>query len=341
MAILKYQGNVYMIIYVRIQPCDNIAIFCHFDLISPGRCSFSCINRSSVNIPIKFLYQLISPRNNIIKVHLTQGRSIGEIVTLGRVRLLREAGEQARPALQSHPEFKTLVSQLVEAALRLDDEGVQEYLDQAFSLSDAEAVIDGVMQPAARSIGNLRHQGQALISSERVLSTAFASRLHRLLEAENYLYPQKPLVVCCCPPGEQHFLGALIVSFVLMRNRVSTSYLEPLPLADLEDYCFKKKIRFLLLSVSQPQLFEDFWGDCHQLARRNPQLTVVVGGAGISSGLSRRDLPGNLRLWPESRSLRDLVCLLQNRLEGRGEAAQGKNRSGGVASDLEGAAASD
>ena len=35
-----------------------------------------CINRSSVNIPIKFLYQLISLWNNIIKAHLTHSTLI-------------------------------------------------------------------------------------------------------------------------------------------------------------------------------------------------------------------------------------------------------------------------
>ncbi len=260
----------------------------------------------------------------VIKSHLSQGRSIGEVVAMGRERLLRESGDRPSVTQSAHPEFESLVEGLLESALQLDDQRIQEILDQAFSLGDPESVILGVVLPSARKMGELWHEGKALVASEHLLSAAFAARLHRLVDAEGNRWGHSARVCCTCLPGEQHVLGALIVSLFLLRNQVPGFYLQPaLPLVELEEFCVKRQVRFLLISVTRTTLLEQHLNELLEMARRLSRLTLVLGGTGISSPLlQRQQLPSNLRFWPESKGLRDLVCLIQARLEGRSEPSQ-------------------
>ena len=224
---------------------------------------------------------------------LTTGRSIGEIAALGREALLSGTPNPLWASGPSEPTETTFNpthryrAGIVKAALNLDEEGLKKELDKAAASLSLPVLIEGVIEAAAREIGDLWQAGKCTVASEHLASIIFVHRLRKLIDSAESLQDLKsPLVIAACLPGEEHQLGLLILSYFLNCQGVRVLYLgTSLPLADLVHACHASRPLAVLLSVTRAQMFRKNREEIRNLPKLfGRDVNFYLGGAGAPDG---------------------------------------------------------
>jgi MerR family transcriptional regulator, light-induced transcriptional regulator len=239
---------------------------------------------------------------------IRQGRSIGEIASVGRDVLLGQAEDTRPPPALAQPvlramepppeEVKDQMSRwrraIVEASLAMDSGGINRALDEAFSVVSAETAIFGVIEPTARDIGDLWMAGRCSVASEHLASGIFVHKLRKLVEAAEPSRSDWAPVIVACFPDEYHQLGALIVAHQLCRNGLRVSFLgAALPFEDLEGACEVIGPAAVLLSVTRDAVFQIHRrGLVETLRLRSNETAFYVGGQGVPAVDSQLEKSG-------------------------------------------------
>jgi len=220
---------------------------------------------------------------------LDAGRSIGEIAALGREAILSDSPGtiwSAGPAgnIDAADRLKDRYrAGMIEAAAILDEDALKRELDAAAATLSIPMLIEGVIEPAAREIGDLWQSGKCTVASEHLASIVFVHRLRKIIDAAESLWDQNsPLVIAACLPGEEHHLGLLIVSYFLNCHGVRVLCLgASLPFKDLVQASGASRPRAVLLSVTRPQTFRKERGQIRSLLNEiDGNARVYLGGAG-------------------------------------------------------------
>lgn len=223
-----------------------------------------------------------------VQALLRQGRSIGEVEALGREALLEQC--RARADARSEPAARAVAPgvaadvrrALVEAAVAIDGRAADRALDQAFSILSPDGALSEVVEPALAEIGERWSRQECSVAGEHLVSGAIQSRLLRLVEAARPL--RGPAAVCGCFPDEDHALASLIAAWTLARRGYDVTWLgAALPFEDLERACEALRPELALLSVTRAPLLELHAPALLALARRQPRVRFVVGGAGVAA----------------------------------------------------------
>ena len=219
---------------------------------------------------------------------IREGRSIGEIAALGRETILAsgrfadKAAPEPRVAGQSY-ELARRCTDIVQAAINLDADAINQMLDTVASAVTFPTLIQHVIEPAARKIGDLWKSGECTVASEHLASSIFVYRLRKLIEsAESIQNKRSRFVIAACVPGEEHQLGILIVSYFLNRNGVRVLYLGgSLPFEDLGHACRASRPGAVLLSVTRAATFRKHRkGIVDLLTEVNHETLFYLGGGG-------------------------------------------------------------
>ena len=115
---------------------------------------------------------------------------------------------------------------LVRAATRIDHDAIEESLDAAFGAGTFETVMDAIVLPALRRIGEEWSTGELGVAGEHAASLAVLRRLAMAYEAAASTSGQRPVLVGL-PPGGRHELGALAFATAARRVRLPVLYLGP------------------------------------------------------------------------------------------------------------------
>lgn len=217
------------------------------------------------------------------------GRSIGEIAALGRAAILASLDDpgagvvEGEPAGAQQDALDGLKSAVVQGALRLDSEAVNRALDEAAATVSPTMLIERVIEPAAREIGELWQAGECTVASEHLVSEIFVSRLRRLLDlVQPGRNESDRLAIAACMPGEDHQLGLQILAYFLSRRGVRVLYLgSNLPFEELRRACEATRPDALLLSVSRRPIFKRQQAGLVRLLREvNHETRFYLGGRG-------------------------------------------------------------
>lgn len=238
-----------------------------------------------------------------VRALLDQGRSIGEIAQLGRARLLEDA-QNAGKVLGAPPAPDAVRARIMDAAKRLDERALQRALDDAFAFASPLTVVEQIVVPVAREVGELWHMGAVSVASEHLLTGALVYRVQKLIELSLSPSRVEAPVICACFPGETHELGLLIIALYLVAAGRRVSYLgQSLPAEDLDQAIATLRPRAVCLSVSLPKSYEAHKRAVAALARKHKgEVAFVVGGPGCPE----RDpmmARASVALWPLSRPL--------------------------------------
>jgi len=242
----------------------------------------------------------------------TEGRSIGEIALLGRSRLLAEArsgGGPSPPATAIPPGAASMPGrdgdrwrrEIVRAAGALDGSAIEAVLDEAFSILPSRQVVPGLIEPAAREIGDLWARGKLGVAAEHLATGIFQRRLMGLV-ARRRERGQGGSVLCACFPGEDHGLPALLVAFHLADLGVPARFLGAgLPFADLEEAIDLVSPRAVCLSVTREPVFELNRSAFLDLVRRKgDRVRFIAGGQGVTGEVGDLTAAGVV-VWPPGR----------------------------------------
>lgn len=253
---------------------------------------------------------------------LDSGRSIGEIAGMGREALLHQqesapAGAEARDGHLDRESsagagpgvIEAWKQKVVQAALAMDERALGRVLDESFASVSAESVLDELIIPSAREIGDLWMTGRCTVASEHLATGIFVHRVRKLIESAAGSSPNNFAgVIAACFPEENHELGLLILSYHLARRGVPVALLgTSLPFEDLERACRLMHPRVVLLSVTRPALYA-----AHKAAllgflkRQEAECLICLGGAGVPQ--EDQDIQRlEARLFPSPLELTDAV----------------------------------
>ncbi|MEA3337380.1 MAG: MerR family transcriptional regulator [Chloroflexota bacterium] len=110
-----------------------------------------------------------------------------------------------------------LRAQWVDSCLGYDEGRCEEILNQAFALFTPETVVTELMQEGVAQVGQGWYQGRVTVQQEHFCSVLVARRLEALVLATAPPIRQGRILVAC-PPGEQHVIAPLILTFLLRRR---------------------------------------------------------------------------------------------------------------------------
>lgn len=177
------------------------------------------------------------------------------------------------------PALQRWHQEILRAAERMDQQAISRVLDEALSALHPLRVVDALVMPSLRVIGERWHAGELDVAQEHLATQALRSRVMSLLHAApaggGGLH-----IVCGCFPDEQHEIGAMAATLHFRYAGIRTSYLgQRTPVAELAKWSAHLGAKVIALSavfIHGPARFEEI---VRELRETVPEgTTVVLGG---------------------------------------------------------------
>lgn len=189
-------------------------------------------------------YRLYSDRDIIIirwlKAQVDAGMSISQAVawldkltadagTLEQITLpgSREVANMPPPPVIHHlmrRDYAVLQKELLNELLSFNEDGADHLLAEAFALYPIELVGENVIAPVLVEIGERWHRGELSVTREHFATAILQQRLAAILRTSPHPN-KKNLIWVVCGPGEDHEIGALLLTIYLRRAGYQTQYL--------------------------------------------------------------------------------------------------------------------
>lgn len=217
------------------------------------------------------------------------GRRIGDVAKLASTDLagLVEADEaaststpQPRRQTAEDPLAQGHLGACLDAVRALDAARLESILSSAALVLSSTVLIEQVVVPLMRSVGDGWREGSIRVSQEH-LATVLVRSLLSTLRATLGRSNQGPDVVVTTPTGQLHELGALVAAVTAASAGWRVTYLGPsLPADEIAAAAAQRKARAVALSIVHPPDDPRLEDELRELRRRLPKETVLlVGGA--------------------------------------------------------------
>jgi DNA-binding transcriptional MerR regulator/methylmalonyl-CoA mutase cobalamin-binding subunit len=215
-------------------------------------------------------YRLYSDRDIAIirwlKAQVDAGMSISQAVAWLE-KLTADAGSLEQAALPTNGEviqiplspvthhlmrrdYAVLQRELLQQLLNFAEDGADRVLAEAFALYPIELVGEHVIAPVLVEIGERWHRGELSVTREHFATALLQQRLAAVLRtAPNPNH--KNLIWVVCAPGEDHEIGALLLTIYLRRAGYQTQYLgKNIKASDLVDDANQYQPAMILISAT-------------------------------------------------------------------------------------------
>jgi DNA-binding transcriptional MerR regulator/methylmalonyl-CoA mutase cobalamin-binding subunit len=265
-------------------------------------------------------YELIQPRRD------ARGRRMYAAADIDRLRLLRRGTELGHPISRlaglSQEELRCvcdacppaedrtgdlhrLVTRLLDAVARFRGDECDQILGLAATLLDPEVLVEKVVAPAMRAVGEHWHRGQMCTAQERLLSASARRTLGSLI-ATSRRRATGPVVVLATLPGEHHDIGLMATALLAAAEGLDCIYLGPdIPVADLVAATQATGARGVALSCVTQAADIGLQAAVTQLCLQlPPQCELWLGGA-AAVDLDRAGLPARCYCVLEPDELRE------------------------------------
>jgi len=246
------------------------------------------------------------------------GRRIGDVagLSLKQLTAMAEADRDAAsrvgvsPAAPPREAKQHLVACLV-ALEKLDSTALEEALDRAALDLSPPALMNQLVLPLMREVGDRWHDGSLRIANEHMTTSIVRSFLGRLQNGKR-LSETAPNIVVATPAGQKHELGGLMVAVSASTDGWKVTYLgAELPAEEIAAAARQTHARAVALSIVYP-------ADDPGLAREiqflgshlGETIPVIVGGPAAPAYKDALDKIG-ARLVSDLSSLRDELTSLR------------------------------
>jgi len=161
-------------------------------------------------------------------------------------------GAEARKApIAVGAQIEELRSRWVAACMAFDEIEADQLVAHAFALYPAETVCFEILFAGLSAIGEAWYQGEATVQQEHFASGLVGRQLNALIAAAPQPIRTKTMVVGC-PPGEEHYLSALLITFLLRSRGWPVVYLGAnVPLADLKETVEELDLGLVILTAQR------------------------------------------------------------------------------------------
>lgn len=219
-----------------------------------------------------------------VKAQMDQGHTIGDLVAIGRERLVAEATRTARTEASETLPYERLLNELIGLLDPLRRESFERRLNGAVAVIPFEEALFGILLPLQTRVGQLWHDGQLNVAVEHYVTNqirqkVFAAMSHLPVHEEGLS------VVVACPVGEFHEVGAQAAAYICASRGCQTYYLGAnMPLDQLAIFCRQIDPDVLLLSVTAPPPVHE-WSSWIATLRdlTVSHRSILIGGAAAHS----------------------------------------------------------
>jgi DNA-binding transcriptional MerR regulator len=206
---------------------------------------------------------------------------------------LRRVCEDCPPGAERGDGLHRLVRRLLDAVARFRGDECDEILGLAATLLDPEVLVDQVVAPAMRAVGERWSRGQMCTAQERLLSASARRTLGSLI-ATSRRRASGPVLVLATLPGEQHDIGLMATTLLAAAEGLDCVYLGPdIPVVDLLAAVDATGARALCLSCVTCAVDTDLHGAIMQLRRQLPAGCELWLGGSAAAQLDPSALPAH------------------------------------------------
>lgn len=195
-------------------------------------------------------------------------------------------------APQPEQQYNKQIQELYTAAVDMDTERFQYFLDLNFSLFHHRIVFFSILVPLMIRMGEAWENGQISVAHEHMISNIIQQRFAHFFR----IFPtasRLPKVMAFCPSGEHHQLGLLLFTLFLRENGFPVLYIgADTPLEGISEVVKKQDVELICISFANPSLCPTVEEYVNDLSKNSPGLRFVVGG----TGSERFDSEQNFRL---------------------------------------------
>ncbi len=242
---------------------------------------------------------------------VSSGRGISQVAGLSNPELAAlieaEPAAYAPPAAAAPEEIdevaEAFLGRCLAAAQRLDVREMELELDRASVLLSRTHLIERVLVPLMRRVGDLWHQGALRPIHEHMASSVVRSFLGAMGAA---CQPEisAPHLVATTPARQRHELGALLAATTAASEGWQVTYLGPdLPPEEIAAAALQKGARAVALSITYPPDDPALIDDLRRLRRLlGPNVILIAGGRASPAYSAVLQEIGALRM-------EDLACL--------------------------------
>ena len=214
------------------------------------------------------------------RVQRMQSLVSGGLAAAQAARLILSGSEPApRTVSASATILDEEAANLTASLDRLDEQAANTALDRLFSAYTIETVLQDVVLPYLRRLGERWETGEISVAQEHFASNLLRGRLLGL--AQGWGQGQGPGAILACLPGEHHELGLLVFGVALRRRGWRITYLgTDSPIGAVADIARSLRPAVVVLLSMNPDNFLDHARQIKQLAK---QVPVVIAGTGATA----------------------------------------------------------
>jgi methanogenic corrinoid protein MtbC1 len=235
-------------------------------------------------------------RLQLLKKAVDSGHSISQIANLSSKALMHlinadhAAVEGSNYDIRKENDVVLFYETALDSIIRLDAPGLKSTLEQASVHLTKLELINAVIVPVCKRVGELWRQGKLKIINEHMATPIIRSVLWRLLDSLE-VSDTAPRIVIATPLNHRHELGALTIALVARESGWSSSYFgASLPADEIAAAAKSISARAVALSIT-------FSSNKYQLLSEIRKIrdilyrdtALLIGGQGAATIMNRLD----------------------------------------------------
>jgi methanogenic corrinoid protein MtbC1 len=195
-----------------------------------------------------------------------------------------------------------------EAVLALDSTRLRRALHRAMLLLSPSDVIDGVLSPLMKEVGEMWADGRLSVAHEHAATTVLRVTIAEAVETMENERPGAPRVLVATPAGQRHDLGALLVAATASSSGCRVTFLgADLPAEDIAIAARTEGVDLVALSIVHPADDPGLPAELERLRRELPSDIPIIAGGRASASYRAMYGNGGVRWMNSLAELRDLL----------------------------------
>lgn len=218
------------------------------------------------------------------------GYSIGQIAKLNCSELqvlLRKHDDYVSEGLgdislvHNDEQEVSFIRRAIQATKEIDQAKLEAIFDEATIAFGYSGLLERVLVPFIKMVGQLWHEGLLSSSDEHAASCAIREYLAHTTRPYTSCN-NAPSIVVTTPSGQLHEIGAVIAASLARKAGWNVTYLgASLPAEEIASAAMKRRAKAVALSIVYPMDDPHLIGELRRLRKHlSPDVAIIIGGQG-------------------------------------------------------------
>ncbi len=262
-----------------------------YEAVSPSRTDTNRRLYSEEDIEkLKLLNEAVHKGHNIGGVANLSIEELKSVLSRKQNVSIDKPAKEKELSNEIFEDIEITINKCIELIKAYDGKTLETILLKASTKMSQPQLIENLVVPLIYRVGNLWHSGNLRIANEHLASAVIRSFLTNIIE--RYKFPESaPIIIAATPTGQEHELGALIVSIIAASIGWKVIYLGPnLPMEEIVAVTENLEAKVVALSIVYPSDDPQLKKDLKNLKRMlSKNISIIVGGRAASGYLDVLD----------------------------------------------------